>query len=214
MIKYLFLLLMLCSPALASLSVSDASLSVSDSDDDVDSDPWGKLLQNKSESPLRRSPTSVSNLCERDESSDSNQPVTDYKNLTRHHDLIKYAYLDQLEITISRNFNHHFLNKKGLLCSGKVNPVSCYMKIGGKATFARIKVVTGVANNSLGNHFDVYQVAVGPLGCMGQATLRIPKLINDLSNQASLTFERNQKNIHFPLKLESLIYEKPSNEKA
>ena len=213
MIKYLFLLLMLCSPALASLSVSDASLSVSDSDDDVDSDPWGKLLQNKSESPLRRSPTSVSNLCERDESSDSNQPVTDYKNLTRHYDLIKYAYLDQLEITIIKNFNHHYFNKKGLLCSGKVNPVSCSMTIEGKATFARIKSMTGVGkDNSLGDHFDVYQVAVGPLGCMGQATLRIPKLINDLSNQASLTFKTDQKNIHFPLKLESLIYKKPSNE--
>ena len=92
---------MLCSPALASLSVSD-------SDDDVDSDPWGKLLQNKSESPLRRSPTSVKNLCESDKSSDSNQPVTDYKNLTRHYDLIKYAYLDQLEITIIKNFNHKY----------------------------------------------------------------------------------------------------------
>ena len=207
MIKYLFLLLTLCSPALASLSGSD------------DDDPWEKLLENKSESPLKRSPKSVTNLCESDKSTDSNPFLTDHKyltdnkNLTRSHDLVKYVYLDQLEIIISRDFNHHFLNKKGLLCSGKVNPVSCYMKIGGKATFARIKVVTGIANNSLGNHFDMYELAVGPLGCMGKATLRIPKLINDLSNQASLTFKRD-KNILFPLKLESLIYEKSSNEKA
>jgi hypothetical protein len=89
------------------------------------------------------------------------------------------------------------------------------MKIAGKDTFARIKATSaGVAkNNSLDNLFDVYELAVGPLGCMGEATLRIPKLINDLSNQASLTFKRD-KNILFPLKLESLIYEKPSNEKA
>jgi hypothetical protein len=204
MIKYLFLLLMLCSPALASLSGSDD-----------DSNPWEKLLENKSESPLRRSPTSVKNLCESDKSSDSNALITDYKNLTRHYDLVTYAYLDQLKITISRDFNHHFLDKKGRLCSGKVNPVSCYMKIAGKDTFARIKATSaGVAkNNSLDNLFDVYELAVGPLGCMGEATLRIPKLINDLSNQASLTFKRD-KNILFPLKLESLIYEKPSNEKA
>ena len=203
MLKYLFLLLMLCSPALASLSGSD---------DDVD--PWGKLSESKSESPLRRSPTSVRNLCESTEkSAESSDPnisirdtfIPDHQNLTIYHDLIKYSYLDQLEITISKDFEPKDL--------GKVNHVSCYMKIDGKATFARIKSMTGVGkDNSLGNHFDVYQVAVGPLGCMGQATLRIPKLINDLSNKASLTFQRDQKNIYFPLNLESLIYKKSSNE--
>ena len=194
---------MLCSTALASLSGSD---------DDVD--PWGKLLENKPESPqskLRRSPESVRNLCEIAESSDPNTFIRDtfipnHQNLTIYHDLIKYSYLlNKLEITISKDFEPKDL--------GKVNHVSCYMKIDGKATFARIKSMTGVGkDNSLGDHFDVYQVAVGPLGCMGQATLRIPKLINDLSNQASLTFKIDQKNIHFPLKLESLIYKKPSNE--
>ena len=203
MIKYLFLLLMLCSPALASLSGSED-----------DSNPWEKLLENKSESPLRRSPTSVKNLCESTEkSAESSDPnisirdtfIPDHQNLTIYHDLIKYSYLDQLEITISKDFEPKDL--------GKVNHVSCYMKIDGKATFARIKSMTGVGkDNSLGNHFDVYQVAVGPLGCMGQATLRIPKLINDLSNKASLTFQRDQKNIYFPLNLESLIYKKSSNE--
>ena len=208
MLKYLFLLLMLCSTALASLSGSED-----------DSDPWERLLGNKSESPLRRSPTSVRNLCESTEkNAESSDPNTfirdtfirdtfipDHKNLTIYHDLIKYSYLNKLEITISKDFEPKDL--------GKVNHVSCYMKIDGKATFARIKSMTGVGkDNSLGDHFDVYQVAVGPLGCKGQATLRIPKLINDLSNQASLTFKIDQKNIHFPLKLESLIYKKPSNE--
>ena len=202
MLKYLFLLLMLWSPALASLS---------ESDDDFD--PWGKLLENKSESPqskLRRSPESVRNLCEIAESSDPNTFIRDtfipdHQNLTIYHDLIKYSYLNKLEITISKDFEPKDL--------GKVNHVSCYMKIDGKATFARIKSMTGVGkDNSLGDHFDVYQVAVGPLGCMGQATLRIPKLINDLSNQASLTFKIDQKNIHCILKLESLIYKKSSNE--
>ena len=205
MIKYLFLLLMLCSPALASLSGSED-----------DSNPWEKLLENKSESPLRRSPTSVKNLCEIAESSDPNKFIRDtfipdHQNLTIYHDLIKYSYLDKLEITISRDFKPKDLGEVKDL--GKVNHVSCYMKIDGKATFARIKSMTGVGkDNSLGNHFDVYQVAVGPLGCMGQATLRIPKLINDLSNKASLTFQRDQKNIYFPLNLESLIYKKSSNE--
>lgn len=203
MLKYLFLLLMLWSPALAFHS---------ESDDDFDS--LVNLSENKSESPLRRSPTSVRNLCESTEkNAESSDPNTfildtfipDHQNLTIYHDLIKYSYLNKLEITISKDFEPKDL--------GKVNHVSCYMKIDGKATFARIKSMTGVGkDNSLGDYFDVYQVAVGPLGCMGQATLRIPKLINDLSNQASLTFKIDQKNIHFPLKLESLIYKKPSNE--
>ena len=87
------------------------------------------------------------------------------------------------------------------------------MKIDGKVIFAKIISMTDVSkDNSLSNHFNVYQVAAAESEFKEQAILRIPKLINDLSNQASLTFKIDQENIHCILKLESLIYKKPSNE--
>ena len=102
------------------------------------------------------------------------------------------------------------------------------MKIDGKVIFAKIISMTDVSkDNSLSNHFNVYQVAAAESEFKEQAILRIPKLINDSRNQASLTFERNEKEIRFPLRLEHFIhdtskenqsnpecvtYKKPSNE--
>ena len=91
MLKYLFLLLMLCSPALASLSGSEDVVDV-----DVDVDPWDKLSANKPESALRRGSTSARNLCDSAESSEPNKFIPDHKNLTIYHDRIIYVYSDRI----------------------------------------------------------------------------------------------------------------------